>query len=509
MLIAPNLFDTHLFAGRTPRPYQMKNATEINRKLARGSRGILYVAATGAGKTFTSVMCIAELRRQHRTVLITVPKIEIARAWCRDLKKAGIDHGFIGQKSDPTSHPVHVAMLPTLAARLDQPSMRRFLAGIDVAFPDEAHHMPAETWARTYAAMTKAQRVGPTATPFRTDGGGLGLWFNDVVEAPSIAELEDDGYLLRTRLYEPVTNLDLRKIGVLAGEYKRKELEEEVKRSNVIPIGVKAYAHLAPGDPFLFWLPGLETCRLAVDALRADGWRAEMVSGKDSSDFRESMLGVDGALATGAVDVVCFADLVDEGVDIPVVSGVLNGRKTLSTQRYIQVNGRAKRPVWRSRVPDHRPARLAAIASSGQPHALMIDLVGNRRHHGMINAERKWTLAGGVKGLERVVEATKKCRRCSLVHVTSAVICEGCGAKLPAAAKSSLAMREDLPPGTSLSELTDDDIANASFKSVVAIAKTRDQLLRVAAARGLKRGWVDHILDQRNAWRQKAASGRR
>lgn len=67
--------------------------------------------------------------------------------------------------------------------------------------------------------------IGLTATPCRSDGRGLGNIYDELVEASSIKELINQGYLVPNRILAP-TVPDLKDIKILGGDYEKRSLDK-------------------------------------------------------------------------------------------------------------------------------------------------------------------------------------------------------------------------------------------------------------------------------------------
>jgi len=63
---------------------------------------------------------------------------------------------------------------------------------------DECHHAPARSYRKIIDKYPDAILIGLTATPCRGDGRGLGGIFEEIIEAPQVAELIADGKLVRS-----------------------------------------------------------------------------------------------------------------------------------------------------------------------------------------------------------------------------------------------------------------------------------------------------------------------
>ena len=61
------------------------------------------------------------------------------------------------------------------------------------------------TYRKIIAAYPDAIVLGLTATPCRGDGRGLGSIFETLIECPQVPDLIEQGWLVPTRVYAPVS----------------------------------------------------------------------------------------------------------------------------------------------------------------------------------------------------------------------------------------------------------------------------------------------------------------
>jgi superfamily II DNA or RNA helicase len=190
-------------------------------------------------------------------------------------------------------------------------------------------------------------------------------------------------------------------------------------------------------------------------------------------------------LATGKVQILCAADLISEGLDIPAISVVILQRPTKSLGLYLQQIGRGLRPA------------------PGKSVLTVLDHAGNCLRHGMPEADREWSLDGRKKRTKQTV-AVRQCPGCFAMHAP-APACPSCGHAYAAAPepKVELEVREG-----SLQEIDGsrfETIRKAKLHELLKTAKTEEQLQEIAKAKGYKRGWIQHILAARGQ-RQGAAA---
>ena len=226
-----------------PREYQVRDIERIESSLARSGK-TLYVLPTGGGKTVIAAGLIDQAVARGERVLVLTHRREILNQTSRAL--AALDHGVIqaGLALD-LGPPVQVASVQTLHAR----AMRRNkipLPPANLIIVDEAHHVRARTWNGILDQYLHARIIGLTATPCRGDGRGLGDTFDELIEGPQVAELIEQGYLVKTRYFAP-TNPNLKGVEVRKGDYSINQLSRRMNTDALVGDVVTQWAKHAEG----------------------------------------------------------------------------------------------------------------------------------------------------------------------------------------------------------------------------------------------------------------------
>jgi superfamily II DNA or RNA helicase len=187
------------------RDYQFEIIGKYHAEVSAGRRRILLVAPTGSGKTVVAGAVVADVEQRGQRILFLAHRRELIRQTSRKLHDLGIDHGILADGFPARLHePVQIAMIQTLHARAVR-STKMLLPEADIVIVDEAHHARAKTYAKLLEHYPQAIVLGPTATPCRGDGRGLGNTFDTMIECPPVQALIDGGYLVPTIVYAPTT----------------------------------------------------------------------------------------------------------------------------------------------------------------------------------------------------------------------------------------------------------------------------------------------------------------
>jgi len=473
------------------RPYQITGVTQIRAAYSGGARAVLFVSPTGSGKTVVFCYIAQNARARGTRTWILVHREELLNQTSRALDMLGVPHGLIAPGYTPSGEGIQVASVNTLVRRVENGRV----GDVDLIVIDEAHHTTAGTWKRILQARPKARLLGVTATPARLDGQGLGVHvggvFDALVMGPSVRELIDDGYLCRPAVYAPPTGLDLSDVRMRGGDYATGELVRRVDKPTITGDAVAHYRKLCDGAPAIAFCASVEHAKHVAHQFRAAGYQAERIEGNMPDGQRRGLI---DALGDGRLHVLTSCEIVSEGTDIPVVAAAILLRPTASMPLYLQQVGRALRPVYPQGADlSTREGRLAAIAASIKPRAIILDHVGNVFRHGMPDETREWTLDGKPRtpGKGKAQEPdirVKQCPRCYAAHAP-APVCPACGYQY---------QPENIAPRQVEGELREVTEVQAELlrrerRREVGRAKTLDELRAIAAARGYKPQWAEYV----------------
>lgn len=388
------------------RPYQQDSFDKLREAAGRHKR-ILVVAPTGSGKTVVASHIIKQARDKLSYVLFIAHRKEIIDQTSDKLNMMGIDHGVIMSK-DPRKSAmtrVQVASIQTLIHR-DFP-----LA--DLIIVDESHHIPSKSYQKIIKNYPDAHIIGLTATPCRADGKGLGNDFDCLLNTISTAELQEQGYLVKTRVFAPSVP-DLRKIKTVRGDFDEKELDTRVNQPKMIGDIVEHWENLAENRPTVCFALSISHSTHIVEAFVGAGVRAEHLDGETPKYIREEIL---ARLKSGETQIVSNVAVLQEGWDMPECSCIILARPTKSYGLYLQMVGRSLRP------------------SEGKKDTLILDHSGATYTHGFVDEKPAWSLDTKTKVQDRILEQREakkddwKCQNCFFVNKYFYKHCAHCGLK--------------------------------------------------------------------------------
>jgi superfamily II DNA or RNA helicase len=386
----------------------------------------MTVLPTGAGKTVIMANIAHEYSGYgcaiaHRSELVGQISIALAREGLRhdimapkntvrSIVQAQMER--VGRSFYDTRAKWKVASVDTLLRRdLD----RNWTRSVGLVMQDEGHHVLKDNkWGRAFSLFENARGLFPTATPIRADGRGLGSHSDGLVdtliEGPNMRWLIGNGYLTDYRILAPhPSDLDLEglEISQATGDFKFEQMRTRVKASKTIVGDVVAtYLRYARGKRGITFAVDVEHATTIAGAFNAAGVPAQVVHAEtpDADRFRYMR-----QFEAGELLQLVNVDLFGEGVDVPAIEVISMARPTASYSLFTQQFGRSLRlmvsPILAAAWDSYSVAqRLAFIAASDKPYALIIDHVGNIiTHHGPPDMRKvPWSLDARSKSTRAV-----------------------------------------------------------------------------------------------------------
>lgn len=452
------------------RPYQSDAVERVQASIASG-RTPLLVAPTGSGKTIMAAEIIRVAIEHGQKVLFLAHRRELIHQACQKLFSVGIDAGVILAGHTPRPGvPVQVASVQTLWRRAMRGSAMA-LPPADLIMIDEAHHARASTYRKIVEAYPGASVIGLTATPCRSDGRGLGSTFNELIEAPSIAELTAAGFLVPAKVYAP-DRPDLKGVKTRHGDYAEGQLADRMDKPQLVGSIVEHWLRLGQGRKTVLFATGVAHSLHCRDELRRGGAMAEHIDGSTPVEEREAVL---AGFSAGSVDVICNAQVLTEGWDCPDASALILARPTKSVVLYRQMIGRVLR------------------TAPNKTDALILDHAGAVHEHGLPDEPVRWNLSPDEK-VERPMQAARSagrapalndCPECHAVRLAGKP-CPACGWRPRRRAEAF--------------EVVDGQLGtvdrNRRVRAAAMPLEVRDrwhrELLFIAEERGFKPGWAAH-----------------
>lgn len=357
---------------------------------------------TGTGKSKTSAMIISDQIKLGKIVYIIAPQIEIFQQLLDDY--SFLNPGYVNDEGmKGKDRKLYVCMAISLVNILPLISESLYPS---VILTDECHHSKADTWESIYTFFHKANRIGMTATPVRTDGKPLGDLYTEIIEPITIKEALKAGYLTMPVVITPEEFLqDI----PVTDEIDEKKQAEILGDPRIIGEVVDTYERILNGLPTLFSCCSFQHARDTRDSFRNAGWVADHVHSGLSKDERKAML---KRVGEGKTNVLVTVGIGIEGFDCPGIHALAYLRRTVSTTIFVQFNG--------------RPMRLG----ENKKNCFILDFVGNCVIHGMPDRVRQWDLVEGEIIDDESETVMQKCPDCSVFNHIDNTECHWCGCDL-------------------------------------------------------------------------------
>lgn len=297
---------------------------------------------------------------------------------------------------------------------------------------------------RHFRALTpKMYTWGLTATPYRQGQGlltdGDGALFDQIITDMTVGDkftwFIDQGYLVDVKSVRTETEIDVAEVSVSnSGEFNQKELQQVTDQHEITrKILLEAEPHIIASRACMIFAVGVSHA-WHVHAQLAEllGIHAVVVVGDTATKDRSEAFRL---FKTGAAKVLINCGVATTGFDYPAVDLLVVIRAIRSTSLWVQIVGRALRPVY---APGYdlstQEGRLAAIEHSPKGrYAKVLDFGGNAMRLGEVNAPA----IPSNKKKNRDPNApnepppAKSCPSCQAVMASNVRECRFCGFEFP------------------------------------------------------------------------------
>lgn len=455
------------------------------RQAMRRRKWILMQSATGSGKTRMAADMIAGSRAKGTRAIFTVPRKELLDQTIKTMREYDMPFGVISPDHPPNPFAkLQLAMTPTLARRMDKTTAP------DVIFVDEAHYGGAEL-ARVieWAKASGAWGVGMSATPYKTNGQGMGEWYDHMEEGLPVAELIRLKRLSDFRYFAPSAP-DLSGVKSRDGDFVQSQLQSMMEQdAAIVGDAVKTYREKASGLLNVVFCTSRKHAGIVVDAFRAAGVSAMSIDGTMQSDERRRII---RGFARREFTVLCNVQLLTFGFDLAAAADM-----DVTVECMSDLSPTKSLPL--------QMQKWGRVLRSKPTAAIILDHAGNVGRHGFPDSPREWSLQGSDKresGGDRAIPS-RQCAiadgGCGFVH-PPAPSCPNCGKVYPVQSR----MVDEVDG--ELGEL-DRSVAAPAFRTMQGMSKTLDDLIRVGRSKGMKHpeAWAAKVISARMAKERKRA----
>ena len=319
------------------RKYQTEAVEAVIASWRDGYRRTLLNMATGTGKTICFSSVINKSLGSGDRALILAHRSELL-SQARDKLRSTCDLDCSLEKAESHAHdtlsPVVIGSVQTLSnpIRLHRYSPDHF----KVVVVDEAHHSMSPSYMSILEYFNKANVLGVTATPDRTDKKNLGQFYDCMAYEYPMVKAISDGWLCPIKAQMIPLELDISSVSISNGDYSAGELGSALE-PYLKQIAQEMKIHCA-GRKTVVFLPLVSTSQRFCALLNDMDLRAAEVNGK--SEDRDEVL---KAFEEGEYDILCNSMLLTEGWDCPAVDCIVCLRPTKSRSLYQQIVGRGTR----------------------------------------------------------------------------------------------------------------------------------------------------------------------
>lgn len=460
-------------------PDQNDMIAGVVESLKRGNKSVLMQYPTGGGKSVMATEIIRRAIAKGSDAWFTVPRRELLKQMSGTFNDFNLPHTFIA-----SGHPYRVGQPLKLASTSSLINRLNNLIPPKLAVIDETHFGGdgLDTLIKWLRAG-KTTILGLSATPWKLSGEGMGKWYDDMVQGPSIRSLIDMKRLSDYRAFAP-SHVDLSGIKITAGDYAKGQLAGRMEQDRVL-IGnaVNHYKTHANGKLNIAYCVSIAHSEIVAQSFKDAGIPAAHIDGKTPDNERRRII---KAYANRELRVLTNCELLTFGFDLAsqvgmdvTVECMSDLRPTKSLALQMQKWGRVLR---RKDYP-----------------AIIFDHANNINEHNLPCADREWTLSDreisrGGNNSERL-KPVKQCDKCYHCHKPSPV-CPNCGNVYEVQSRSI-----DEVEGT-LGEIGKDiEIARKKkARSEVGMARTQAALEMIAMERGYHPGWVKKQCKFKKIW---------
>ncbi len=477
------------------RDYQQEGVDAIRSAYKAGKRRVFYVLSTGGGKTAIFCHIASGCAAAAKESLILAHRDELISQASQRLEIHELEHGII-----KAGHmfkgwmKTQVGSVATVVRRLTGLIRQPYIIVID-----EGHHAFAESYKKIVAFFTGALVLYVSATPVPPKGKCIGDIADEIILGPSMKWLISEGYLLQPKVYTPICDNDFSDEELANG----KKMQAAMRKRKLIGDSIKHYREICDKEPAIDFCVSIEEAEKSCEAFKEAGYKWEVVHGKKDIDHNKRCIQL---LREKKIHGISACDILSEGTDIPAARVCISKRPTDSLIVAAQQWGRVLRPVY-SEGHDlgTREGRLASIAASDKPFAIILDHAGNvgvnrgtflEVRHGFPQDDREWSLNAVHKKRTKketaiASEKIRVCLKCS-VPQDPAAVCYNCGE--PFGVKSRVIQvvdgkLQEVDPMENVRKV--EEARNA--RQEVGRAKTVEELTRIAKARGYKSAWIYHM----------------
>lgn len=300
--------------------------------------------ATGGGKTELAAALAKVLKDDH--MLILVPRIELLKQTIIRLQaRLGEEIGEISSDRVDIQR-VTVGMVMTTWNRRQE--LRDYLKRqVGIVINDEAHRSGSSIWAKLSMVIEAKRRFGISGTPLKgddvRDNTLLGLT-GQIIQGATVSDLAKAGYAVLPCI-RFIDTLDI--ITFTGKDMTYHQVYDEVFNNHDLWELVLKIVHWHGRGGLIIFTERMDVCVQLGDFLKrraADvGWDENAVEVSHGQSGLEHRLDALNKFKHGKIKVLVTTTILDEGVDVPAISGAIFMTGGKSIVRLMQRIGRGVR----------------------------------------------------------------------------------------------------------------------------------------------------------------------
>lgn len=389
------------FAGRTPRPYQLKAVETALAQFDEGTEGTLLRSPTGTGKSFMLAMAANEWleRSELNRVIIGLHEITLIHQLAEDLQKTlgipvEVEQGKhkVDMKSYNSPRVIIFSRQSLDEKVIGYAKASRLYKFDAIAYNwlfvlDECHRwrygMPScKHVIEWFQKNPKNKRLGLTATPKRRDKAKFTKLFPKVCLDYRFTDAVNDGWLVPFRQrWLNLGGVHVENGSELSSQMKMDKRFDEILQDNEVLDGIVKPVLAACEGQAIVYCPNVKSC-YAVAAqlnLRAGANVAKAIDGSIKHEERQYVY---EQHKRGDFQFLVVCNLCREGYDDPNVANIICLRPVRKESSHIaeQMKGRGVRPhqTIAGKLGELETAedRREMIANSEKPFCTIYDLAG-------------------------------------------------------------------------------------------------------------------------------------
>lgn len=392
------------------RPYQLELLNEAIRATTQHQRVVVQLP-TGGGKSPIQATLLDRYTSKHpqQSALLLVDRgklLEQMEATIREWASPTLTISIINSHtSTPPPAQLYIAMVETIARRINKPYFKHLLGKVGIIIVDEAH-MGNFTKVLTHPILSHAKTFGFTATPiFASNKFPMNKLYNTIVTGKQVGELIEMGSLVQNYTLASELAVSMSDLSVKNGRIDDEQQGTLLSRAIYVKETVNKYVEWALGKKTIVYNANKSHNKIVCAEFVERGYDAKAVDDDTSEAERSEVLKWYRRTPDA---ILCNVGLYTKGFDEPAIECVMQNKKTLSLPLYLQMVGRGGR------------------THPNKTHFINIDMHRNIDIHGDWNWDRDWAFifhSGRVK--KDGVPPVKDCPKCGCIVPASTRVCSG------------------------------------------------------------------------------------